>query len=67
MINFAEYERELAGLKAQHSDLESEMKSAMHSKIIDCSTIVSLKRRKTILVDAIKRLEDLLFSGDSAA
>jgi hypothetical protein len=61
------YEKELANLKVEHTDLEKQISGMMQNKVIDQFKMHDLKKKKLMLKEAIIQIEQLLFSDGSAA
>ncbi|MCE2993889.1 MAG: DUF465 domain-containing protein [Alphaproteobacteria bacterium] len=67
MVNTMKYEKELANLKVEHTDLEKQISGMMQNKVIDQFKMHDLKKKKLMLKEAIIQIEQLLFSDGSAA
>lgn len=67
MVNTMKYEKELANLKVEHTDLEKQISGMMKNKVVDQFKMHDLKKKKLMLKEAIIQIERLLFSDGSAA
>lgn len=67
MVNTMKYEKELANLRVEHTDLEKQISGMMKNKVIDQFKMHDLKKKKLMLKEAIMQIEQLLFSDGSAA